>query len=104
MKLDLTLAGAATLATLSLPCQAEPLRIAILESLSGSQTSTGRLYATATQFVIDAANAKGGYNGEKKASRSLPDGRSTTYTSIFPASWNGATRRPAPCRAASSRC
>lgn len=67
MKLDLTLAGTATLATLSLslPCQAEPLRIAIMESLSGSQTSTGRLYATATQFVIDAANANGGYKGER---------------------------------------
>ncbi|MEZ5890188.1 MAG: branched-chain amino acid ABC transporter substrate-binding protein [Xanthobacteraceae bacterium] len=65
MKLDRTLATALALAALTLPAQAEPLHIGILESLSGSQTSTGRLYATATQFVIDEANAKGGYNGEK---------------------------------------
>lgn len=80
MKLDLTLAGTATLATLSLslPCQAEPLRIAIMESLSGSQTSTGRLYATATQFVIDAANANGGYNGEKIIITEYDNGGTTT--------------------------
>lgn len=78
MKLDLTLAGAATLATLSLPCQAEPLRIAIMESLSGSQTSTGRLYATATQFVIDAANANGGYNSEKIIITEYDNGGTTT--------------------------
>jgi len=65
MKLDRTFAGAIALVALILPAQAEPLRIGILESLSGSQTSTGRLYATATQFVVDEANAKGGYNGEK---------------------------------------
>lgn len=50
--------GAATAA------QAEPLRIAVIESLSGSQTSTGRLYATAAHYVLDKVNADGGFNGE----------------------------------------
>lgn len=45
--------------------QAEPLRIAVIESLSGSQTSTGRLYATAAHYVLDQVNAKGGFNGEE---------------------------------------
>ena len=65
MRVDRGLAAAVAFAALSLPAQAEPLKIAILESLSGSQTSTGRMYATAVQFVVDEANAKGGYNGEK---------------------------------------
>ncbi len=43
---------------------AEPLKIAFVESLSGSQTSTGRLYVIAARYVLDEINAQGGYNGE----------------------------------------
>jgi len=64
MKTKFALAGAVALAALALPAQAEPLRIAILESLSGSQTSTGRLFATAIHFAVEEANARGGFNGE----------------------------------------
>lgn len=78
MKFDRSFAGALALAALALPAQAEPLKIAILESLSGSQTSTGRLYATAAQFVVDEANAKGGYNGEKIIVTEYDNGGTTT--------------------------
>lgn len=44
--------------------QAEPLKIGIIESLSGSQTSTGRLFATAAKYVVEDINADGGFNGE----------------------------------------
>lgn len=44
--------------------QAEPLKIGIIESLSGAQTSSGRLYATAIQYGVDKINADGGFNGE----------------------------------------
>jgi branched-chain amino acid transport system substrate-binding protein len=43
---------------------AEPLKIGIIESLSGSQTSTGRLFASAAQYVVDQINENGGFNGE----------------------------------------
>ena len=46
-----------------LPARAEPLKIGIIESLSGAQTSTGRLFATATEYGIGLINAKGGFNG-----------------------------------------
>lgn len=44
--------------------QAEPLKVGIVESLSGSQTSTGRLYATAARYVLEHVNEQGGFNGE----------------------------------------
>lgn len=44
--------------------QAEPLRIAIIESLSGGQTSTGRPNVLGTRYVFDKVNAAGGFNGE----------------------------------------
>lgn len=61
----LTLASAAALAAglLSGTAQAESLKIGIIESLSGSQTSTGRLFATAAQYEIDRINENGGFNG-----------------------------------------
>lgn len=43
--------------------RAEPLKIGIIESLSGAQTSTGRLFATASRYVINDINTKGGFNG-----------------------------------------
>ncbi len=43
--------------------QAEPLKIGIIKSLSGAQTSTGRLFAAAAKFVVDDINKNGGFNG-----------------------------------------
>lgn len=54
----------ATLGALTAAAQAEPLKIAIVESLSGPQTSTGRLIATAAEYVLDQVNEQGGFNGE----------------------------------------
>lgn len=59
-----TLVAAAALLSLGVAeVRAEPLKIGIIESLSGAQTSTGRLFATAAQYVIDQINAEGGFNG-----------------------------------------
>lgn len=60
--LALGLATAAGLATGA--AQAEPLKIGIIESMSGSQTSTGRLFASAATYVVEEINANGGFNGE----------------------------------------
>jgi branched-chain amino acid transport system substrate-binding protein len=46
------------------PLMAEPLKIGIIESLSGSQTSTGRMFAAGVHYGIDKINAAGGFNGE----------------------------------------
>jgi branched-chain amino acid transport system substrate-binding protein len=43
--------------------QAEPLRIGIVESLSGPQTLVGKQTVTAVQFVVEKVNAQGGFNG-----------------------------------------
>ncbi|CAD7057485.1 branched-chain amino acid ABC transporter substrate-binding protein [Pseudorhizobium halotolerans] len=43
---------------------AEPLKIGIIESLSGAQTSTGRLYANAVKYGVDRINEAGGFNSE----------------------------------------
>ncbi len=40
------------------------LKVAIVESLSGPQASTGLLYRTATQYGLDLVNEKGGWNGQ----------------------------------------
>jgi branched-chain amino acid transport system substrate-binding protein len=41
-----------------------PLKVAIVETLSGPQASTGLLYRSATKYGIDLINEKGGWNGE----------------------------------------
>lgn len=56
--------AAATLAMGAASVQAESLKIAVVESLSGAQTSTGRLFLQATQYVVDQMNAEGGFNGQ----------------------------------------
>lgn len=43
---------------------AAPLKIAIVETLSGPQASTGLLYRTAINYGLDKVNAAGGWNGE----------------------------------------
>jgi branched-chain amino acid transport system substrate-binding protein len=61
--------GLAAIALLSaaavwaVPAQADPLKIGIIESLSGAQTSTGRLFATAAEYGVKLINDKGGFNG-----------------------------------------
>lgn len=73
------LTALAVAAALSAPAvQAEPLKIAVIESLSGSQTSTGRLYLTATQFMVDRINKAGGFNGEPIQVESYDNGGNTT--------------------------
>lgn len=60
---SLAASAAVTFGLFANPVHAEALKIGIIESLSGSQTSTGRLFATAAKFVVDDINAKGGFNG-----------------------------------------
>lgn len=60
----LLLAGASACILAAAPAQAEPLKIGIIESLSGSQTSTGRQFAAGVNYAIDQINAEGGFNGE----------------------------------------
>lgn len=43
---------------------AEPLKVALVETLSGSQASTGLLYRTAVRYQIGKINAEGGFRGE----------------------------------------
>src|SRR4051794_12183279 len=43
--------------------QAAPLKIALVETLSGAQASTGLLYRTAIKYELDRINAAGGWNG-----------------------------------------
>lgn len=40
------------------------LKIAVIETLSGSQAATGSLHVPAAQYAIDRLNAAGGYNGQ----------------------------------------
>ncbi|NYT76057.1 branched-chain amino acid ABC transporter substrate-binding protein [Alcaligenaceae bacterium] len=44
---------------------AAPVKIAILETLSGSQASTGLTYRAAARYAVDKMNEEGGWNGEK---------------------------------------
>lgn len=60
----LAISFASVCAIAATPLAAEPLKIGIIESLSGAQTSSGRLYATAVRYGVDRINAAGGFNGE----------------------------------------
>jgi len=44
--------------------QAAPVKIGVLESLSGPQASTGQAYRAAVRYAIDKLNASGGWNGQ----------------------------------------
>jgi len=44
--------------------QAAPVKVGVLESLSGPQASTGQAYRAAVRYAIDKLNASGGWNGE----------------------------------------
>jgi len=56
--------AASTLALLSGVAQAAPVKIAVLESLSGPQASTGQAYRAAVRYAVDKLNAAGGWNGQ----------------------------------------
>lgn len=43
---------------------AAPVKIALVESLSGPQAATGQAYRSAARYAIDRMNAAGGWNGE----------------------------------------
>ncbi|MBX3619474.1 MAG: branched-chain amino acid ABC transporter substrate-binding protein [Rhizobacter sp.] len=65
-----TLAGTAlaatALAATALVCgaaQAAPLKIGLLETLSGPQASSGQAYRAGVRYAIDKLNASGGWNG-----------------------------------------
>ena len=55
---------ACSLALLSAGASAAPVKIGVLETLSGPQASSGQAYRTAVRFAIDQINAAGGWNGE----------------------------------------
>lgn len=59
-----TAVSTALLTSISCLAQAAPLKIAIVETFSGPQTSTGLAYRAATRYGIDLINAAGGWNGE----------------------------------------
>jgi branched-chain amino acid transport system substrate-binding protein len=57
-------AVAVALAPRATPAAGAPLKIAIIETLSGPQASTGLLYRTAVHYQVDKINAAGGWNGQ----------------------------------------
>ena len=57
-----TLVAASMLACATL--QAAPLKIALVETLSGPASPTGQLFRSATRYSLDIINASGGWNGE----------------------------------------
>ena len=60
----LALAAVPALAALAPTAQAAPVKIAILETLSGPQASSGQAFRAGVRFAIDRMNAAGGWNGE----------------------------------------
>ncbi|MFA7437518.1 branched-chain amino acid ABC transporter substrate-binding protein [Castellaniella sp.] len=54
----------AALSMVGMTTQAEPLKIAIVETLSGPQASTGLMFRDATRYAINKINDEGGWNGE----------------------------------------
>ncbi|MDM9562048.1 MULTISPECIES: branched-chain amino acid ABC transporter substrate-binding protein [Bordetella] len=63
MKLALT-AGALCVAGLAAAAQAAPVKIGLIETLSGPQASTGQMFRAAIKYELDRINAAGGWNGE----------------------------------------
>jgi branched-chain amino acid transport system substrate-binding protein len=55
---------ACTLVLLSGTAAAAPVKIGVLETLSGPQASSGQAYRAAVRYAVDQINAAGGWNGE----------------------------------------
>ncbi|WP_434035045.1 branched-chain amino acid ABC transporter substrate-binding protein [Cupriavidus sp. a3] len=58
------LVACAALSLLGGAANAAPVKIAIVETLSGPQASTGLMFRAAARYAIDKINAAGGWNGE----------------------------------------
>lgn len=63
-RFNFSLPTAVATALLAATAQAAPLKVGVIETLSGPQASTGTLYRAATRYAIDYINASGGWNGE----------------------------------------
>jgi len=55
---------ACTLGLLSGTAAAAPVKIGVLETLSGPQASSGQAYRSAVRYAVDQINAAGGWNNE----------------------------------------
>lgn len=72
---------------LSLACTApqiafaEPLKIALVEALSGTAAAGGKVYQDATGIAVEKLNAGGGFNGEPIQLMVIDNGGNTTQAS-----------------------
>ena len=57
-------AAAAAVLTLPVLAMAAPVKVAVLETLSGPAAASGLAYRTAVRYAIDEMNAAGGWKGE----------------------------------------
>lgn len=60
---------------------AEPLKVALVEALSGTAAAGGKVYQDATGIAIDKLNAGGGFNGEPIQLLVIDNGGNTTQAS-----------------------
>ena len=60
----LALAALPALALLAVGAHAAPVKIGMVETLSGPQASSGQAYRAGVRYAIDRLNAAGGWNGE----------------------------------------
>lgn len=58
------LATAASICLASAAATAAPVKIGVVETLSGPQASSGLLYRTAVRYAVDRINAAGGWDGQ----------------------------------------
>lgn len=63
MKLAFT-TGLLCLAGIAASAQAAPVKIGLIETLSGPQASTGLIFRAAVKYQLDRINAAGGWNGQ----------------------------------------
>ena len=63
MKLAST-TGLLCLAGIAASAQAAPVKIGLIETLSGPQASTGLMFRAAVKYELDRINAAGGWNGQ----------------------------------------
>lgn len=63
------------------PAAAEPLKIALVEALSGVTAGGGKVYQDATTLSVERLNAAGGFNGEPIQLMVLDNGGNVSVTS-----------------------
>lgn len=59
-----TLAAAILALCCAVPAAAAPVKIGLVETLSGPQASSGQAYRAAVRYTVDQINAQGGWNGQ----------------------------------------